>query len=97
MEVSRNGTIPTDDFHYSKVDGIDEMLQGFAAAKMLALSFLIFVGVVLIGEGLEMQVPKGYIYFATGFSVMVEMLRIRVRKKSARSVTLYGPKASLPE
>ena len=48
---------------------------------MLALSFLILVGVALIGEGFEMHVPKGYIYFAMAFSVAVEMLNLRLRKK----------------
>ncbi|WP_144392218.1 TerC family protein [Pleionea sediminis] len=49
--------------------------------KMLALSFLILIGVTLIAEGFEAHVPKGYIYFAMAFSFAVEMLNIRVRKK----------------
>ena len=49
---------------------------------MLALSFLILVGVVLIAEGFDHTCPKGYIYFAMAFSVGVEMLNIRLRKKS---------------
>ncbi len=49
--------------------------------KMLALSFLILIGVALVGEGLDMEIPKGYIYFAMAFSVIVEMLNIRVRGK----------------
>jgi predicted tellurium resistance membrane protein TerC len=49
--------------------------------KMLALSFLILVGVALIGEGLDMHIPKGYIYFAMAFSVAVEMLNLRLRAK----------------
>lgn len=49
--------------------------------KMLALSFLILVGVALIGEGWEMHIPKGYIYFAMAFSVAVEMLNLRMRAK----------------
>jgi len=53
--------------------------------KMLALSFLILIGVALVGEGLELHIPKGYIYFAMAFSVVVEMLNIRLRKRvSAR-------------
>jgi len=51
--------------------------------KMLALSFLILIGVALIGEGLGFHIPKGYIYFAMAFSVAVEMLNIQVRKKKA--------------
>jgi predicted tellurium resistance membrane protein TerC len=49
---------------------------------MLALSFLVVVGIVLIAEGFEHHIPKGYIYFAMAFSVCVEMLNIRLRKKS---------------
>jgi len=49
--------------------------------KMLALSFLVVVGVVLIADGFGHHVPKGYIYFAMAFSVGVEMLNIRMRKK----------------
>jgi predicted tellurium resistance membrane protein TerC len=53
--------------------------------KMLALSFLILIGVALVGEGLGFHIPKGYIYFAMAFSVAVEMLNIQVRKKKAVS------------
>jgi predicted tellurium resistance membrane protein TerC len=48
---------------------------------MLALSFLILVGVALVGEGLGFHIPKGYIYFAMAFSVLVEMLNLQLRKK----------------
>jgi predicted tellurium resistance membrane protein TerC len=48
--------------------------------KMLALSFLILIGFTLVGEGFDMHIPKGYIYFAMAFSVSVEMLNIRIRK-----------------
>jgi predicted tellurium resistance membrane protein TerC len=51
--------------------------------KMLALSFLMLVGVALIGEGWEMHIPKGYIYFAMAFAVVVEMLNLRMRAKRA--------------
>lgn len=76
---------------------IGEFVDAHPSIKMLALSFLILVGVVLIGEGLEMHVPKGYIYFAMGFSVLVEMLNIHIRKKRATPVTLHGPKPSVSE
>jgi predicted tellurium resistance membrane protein TerC len=49
--------------------------------KMLALSFLILIGMALVGEGVDLHIPKGYIYFAMAFSVGVEMLNIRVRKR----------------
>ena len=48
--------------------------------KMLALSFLLLIGVSLVAEGLDQHIPKGYIYFAMGFSVFVEMLNLRVRR-----------------
>jgi predicted tellurium resistance membrane protein TerC len=58
--------------------------------KMLALSFLILIGVSLIGEGFDLHIPKGYIYFAMGFSVLVEMLNLRLRSRSA-PVHLHHP------
>lgn len=57
--------------------------------KMLALSFLILVGVALIGEGWEMHIPKGYIYFAMAFAVVVEMLNLRMRAKRVAPVALH--------
>jgi predicted tellurium resistance membrane protein TerC len=51
--------------------------------KMLALSFLLLIGTNLVAEGLGMHIPKGYTYFAMGFSVLVELLNIRLRKKAA--------------
>ncbi|MEW6512732.1 MAG: TerC family protein [Pseudomonadota bacterium] len=59
--------------------------------KMLALSFLVVVGVVLIADGFGHHVPKGYIYFAMAFSVSVEMLNIRMRKKATKPVELREP------
>ncbi len=50
--------------------------------KILALSFLLLIGTALIAEGLDVHIPKGYIYFAMAFSVFVEMLNLRVRRKS---------------
>lgn len=56
--------------------------------KMLALSFLILVGVSLIGEGLEMHIPKGYIYFAMAFSIGVEVLNMKIRKTKGSKLKL---------
>jgi predicted tellurium resistance membrane protein TerC len=56
--------------------------------KMLALSFLILVGLALIGEGWDLHIPKGYIYFAMAFSVGVEMLNIRMRAKRGEPLSL---------
>jgi predicted tellurium resistance membrane protein TerC len=72
---------------------IGDFVDAHPSIKMLALSFLILVGVALIGEGLDLHIPKGYIYFAMGFSVAVEMLNIRLRKRRAAPVQLHrqGP------
>lgn len=59
--------------------------------KMLALSFLLLIGFTLIVEGLHQHIPKGYIYFAMGFSVLVEMLNLRMRAKAAQPVSLHEP------
>jgi predicted tellurium resistance membrane protein TerC len=59
--------------------------------KMLALSFLLLIGFTLIVEGLHEHIPKGYIYFAMGFSVFVEMLNLRMRGRAAEPVTLHEP------
>ncbi|MRR34913.1 TerC family protein, partial [bacterium] len=58
--------------------------------KMLALSFLILIGVALIGDGFDMHIPKGYIYFAMAFSVGVEMLNMKIRSKG-KPVKLHQP------
>ena len=61
---------------------ISSFVERHPTVKMLALSFLILIGMSLIGEGLDQHIPKGYIYFAMGFSIFVEMINLRVRKKS---------------
>jgi predicted tellurium resistance membrane protein TerC len=58
---------------------------------MLALSFLLVVGLTLVVEGFGHHVPKGYIYFAMAFSVGVEMLNLRLRKKSVEPVHFHEP------
>jgi predicted tellurium resistance membrane protein TerC len=63
--------------------------------KMLALSFLLLIGVALIGDGLDLHIPKGYIYFAMAFSVMVEMLNIRLRRQGT-PVRLHQPYGDEP-
>jgi predicted tellurium resistance membrane protein TerC len=67
---------------------IGRFVSDHPTIKMLALSFLVVVGVVLIAEGFDHHVPKGYVYFAMAFSVGVEMLNIRVRRRSVRPVRL---------
>jgi predicted tellurium resistance membrane protein TerC len=60
---------------------IGNFIDAHPTIKMLALSFLILIGVMLIGEGLDQSIPKGYIYFAMLFSLFVEFLNIRLHKK----------------
>jgi predicted tellurium resistance membrane protein TerC len=67
---------------------IGDFVDRHPTIKMLALSFLILIGVALIGEGLEFHIPKGYIYFAMAFSVAVETLNIQMRKRRAAPVKL---------
>ncbi len=59
--------------------------------KMLALSFLLLIGVALIADGLNQHIPKGYIYFAMAFSVGVEMLNLRMKKVDGKAVKLRHP------
>ena len=60
---------------------IGEFVDRHPTIKMLALSFLIMVGMALVAEGFDFHVPKGYIYFAMAFSVAVEMLNLRLRRR----------------
>ena len=69
---------------------IGEFVERHPTVKMLALSFLLFIGVSLLAEGFEQHIPKGYIYFAMGFSIFVEMINLRVRAK-AEPVQLHHP------
>ncbi|MEO0028596.1 MAG: hypothetical protein RJB45_637 [Pseudomonadota bacterium] len=69
--------------------GIGRFVSNHPSIKMLALTFLVVVGVVLMAEGLGHHIPKGYIYFAMAFSVIVEMLNIRFRKRSKTVVQLH--------
>jgi len=61
---------------------ISEFVHRHPTVKILALSFLLLIGLSLLLEGFDQHIPKGYIYFAMGFSVLVEMLNLRIRKKS---------------
>jgi predicted tellurium resistance membrane protein TerC len=63
---------------------ISRFVDRHPTLKMLALSFLLLIGVNLIGDGLGFHIPKGYTYFAMGFSVLVEMLNLRIRKQTMR-------------
>jgi len=69
---------------------ISSFVNRHPTVKVLALSFLLLIGVSLVGEGLGMHIPKGYIYFAMGFSVLVELINQRVRRITA-PVHLHEP------
>jgi predicted tellurium resistance membrane protein TerC len=77
---------------------ISDFVDRHPTIKMLALSFLILIGVALIAEGLDQHIPKGYIYFAMAFSVGVEMLNLRIRRSAEQPVKLrqpYEPEAGM--
>jgi len=74
-------------------DPIGEFVERHPTVKMLALSFLLLIGVALIADGLAFHIPKGYIYFAMAFSVFVEMLNLRLKRKSP-PVRLHQPYSS---
>lgn len=67
---------------------ISNFVNKHPTVKMLALSFLLLIGVSLLAEGLDQHIPKGYIYFAMAFSILVEMLNLRMKKNSRNPVEL---------
>jgi predicted tellurium resistance membrane protein TerC len=75
---------------------IGDFVDKHPTIKVLALSFLVVIGVALIAESFDLHIPKGYIYFAMAFSITVEMLNIKMRKK-ARPVRLHKPIKGKPE
>ena len=66
----------------ASAEPISEFVHKHPTVKMLALSFLLLIGLSLIAEGFDNHIPKGYIYFAMGFSIFVEMINLRLRKKT---------------
>ena len=70
---------------------IGRFVSDHPTIKMLALSFLVVVGVVLVAEGFGHHVPKGYVYFGMAFSLGVEMLNIHMRKRAKKPVDLHSP------
>ena len=65
----------------ASMTAIGGFVERHPTVKILALSFLVLIGVSLLGEGLDQHIPKGYIYFAMAFSVLVEMINLRIRSK----------------
>jgi predicted tellurium resistance membrane protein TerC len=63
---------------------VGSFVERHPTVKMLALSFLLLIGVMLVAEGLGQHIPKGYIYFAMAFSLLVEMLNLRMHKVAAQ-------------
>ena len=72
---------------------VGDFVERHPTIKMLALSFLILIGVALVGEGAGLHIPKGYIYFAMAFSLVVEMLNMRMRKRAKEPVQLHNQPA----
>jgi predicted tellurium resistance membrane protein TerC len=70
---------------------IGDFVDAHPSIKILALAFLVMIGMILIVDGLGYHVPKGYVYFAMAFSLGVEMLNIRMRKKRSKPVQLSRP------
>jgi predicted tellurium resistance membrane protein TerC len=70
---------------------VGDFVDRHPTVKMLALSFLVLIGVALVGDGLDMHIPKGYIYFAMTFSVCVEMINLRIRRGRVAPVRLRQP------
>ena len=68
---------------------IGDFVEEHPTIKMLALSFLIMIGIALVADGLDMHIPKGYIYFAMAFSVLVEMLNLKMHEKN-KALKLYN-------
>jgi len=67
---------------------ISNFVNKHPTVKMLALSFLLLIGVSLLAEGLDQHIPKGYVYFAMAFSVLVEMLNLKMKKNSSKPIKL---------
>ena len=73
---------------------ISSFVDNHPTIKMLALSFLLLIGIALIGEGLDLHIPKGYIYFAMAFSVFVEILNMKIRKHRVKPIKLRNPRSA---
>jgi predicted tellurium resistance membrane protein TerC len=67
---------------------ISRFVERRPTIKVLALSFLLLIGIALIGDGLDLHIPKGYIYFAMAFSVFVEMINLRIRRVASPPIKL---------
>jgi len=75
------------------VNGVSRFIERHPTIKMLALSFLLLIGVTLVAEGFAVHIPKGYVYFAMAFSLFVEFLNHRIRERTSKPVELRKPLA----
>ena len=76
---------------------IGRFVSDHPTIKMLALAFLVVVGLLLVAEGLDHHVPKGYVYFAMAFSFGVELLNMRIRRRAQNRVRLHSAYEAAPE
>lgn len=83
-------------FMIVSAEGVSGFVSRHPTVKVLALSFLLLIGMSLVAEGMGQHIPKGYIYFAMGFSVFVEMINLRA-KSNRNPVHLRGPSFERPE
>lgn len=79
------------------VGKISDFVNEHPTIKMLALSFLIMIGMLLVGEAVDVHIPKGYVYFAMAFAFLMEMLNIRLRKRTAAAVAKRAASARIAE
>ena len=89
IEIMIGAVVVSIVFMMSFAGPIGGFVQKHPTVKMLALSFLLLIGVTLIAESFDRHIPKGYIYFAMAFSVMVELLNLRLRKSKSEAVLLH--------
>jgi predicted tellurium resistance membrane protein TerC len=73
---------------------ISEFVEAYPSIKVLALSFLMTIGVVLVAESFEIEIPKGYVYFGMGFSLFVELLNIKIDQVARRRQILIESDSS---
>ncbi len=79
------------------VGKISDFVNEHPTIKMLALSFLIMIGMLLVGEAVDFHIPKGYVYFAMAFAFLMEILNIRLRKRTAAAVAKRAASARISE
>ncbi len=78
-------------FMFVFAEAVSGFVEKHPTVKMLALSFLLLIGMSLVAESFDLHIPKGYIYFAMAFSLFVEVLNIRLRKRGQAPVHLHSP------